>query len=382
MSTSGFVSISARNVLQADSPSPVAAAVEVDGNGPASAVVVSGGNGQGANYIGPMTIMDGGGYPATAIENATKSPLSMGQEGIMNGHVVGKVDDVDRANPPSVVRFANIAPANPGGPSFCTGGSYTTGIDDPYGGTGAFRAACASGTGVMRLHGSGFEAISVGEGFAVKIWVRASTANGFSAGFYGGVIGMGFAGGTGTPSFTGGANIGFSPYMNQTAAWQVVWGVGIVSNAGTSSQEVIIDLGVDSTHGPLDFYAPEIVVLPNTIPANEQYEIAQNLPFYPPACSVGQQCNMQGYAQTIIPSSSTITYTAIAAQTCQDQTISVTGATTVESVTATPGASLGNANLSWSAWVSAANTVSVRVCNPTSGSITPSAVTWRARVIQ
>jgi hypothetical protein len=80
--------------------------------------------------------------------------------------------------------------------------------------------------------------------------------------------------------------------------------------------------------------------------------------------------------------SATLTFGAITAQTCSEQTVAVTGAASTGVASASPTASLGSVNLSWSAWVSAANTVSVRVCNPSSGSITPSAVTWQARVIQ
>ena len=83
-----------------------------------------------------------------------------------------------------------------------------------------------------------------------------------------------------------------------------------------------------------------------------------------------------------LAASATLTYTAIAAQTCQEQNVTVAGAASTGVATASPAASLGNVNLSWSAWVSAANTVSVRVCNPSAGSITPSAVAWQARVIQ
>ena len=83
-----------------------------------------------------------------------------------------------------------------------------------------------------------------------------------------------------------------------------------------------------------------------------------------------------------LAASATLTYTAIAAQTCQEQSVTVTGAASTGVASASPTADLGSVNLSWSAWVSAANTVSVRVCNPSAGSITPSAVTWQARVIQ
>jgi hypothetical protein len=83
-----------------------------------------------------------------------------------------------------------------------------------------------------------------------------------------------------------------------------------------------------------------------------------------------------------LAASATLTYTAIAAQTCQEQSVTVAGAAGTGVASASPTASLGSVNLSWSAWVSAANTVSVRVCNPSAGSITPSAVAWQARVIQ
>ncbi len=84
----------------------------------------------------------------------------------------------------------------------------------------------------------------------------------------------------------------------------------------------------------------------------------------------------------VLLGSGTLTYTAIAAQTCQEQNLTVTGAATTGAASASPQASLGNTNLSWSAWVSASGTVSVRVCNPSAASITPSAVTWTALVVQ
>jgi hypothetical protein len=84
----------------------------------------------------------------------------------------------------------------------------------------------------------------------------------------------------------------------------------------------------------------------------------------------------------ILMGSGTLTYTAIAPQTCQEKTATLAGSATTGIAMASPTASLGSTNLSWSAWVSATNAVNVRVCNPSTSSITPSAVVWNVRVAQ
>lgn len=71
----------------------------------------------------------------------------------------------------------------------------------------------------------------------------------------------------------------------------------------------------------------------------------------------------------------TITYTSIAANTCQEQTVTVTGAVGGRPVFASPVGQLG-ANLAPSARVSGTNTVSIKVCNVTVGAITPAAIPW------
>jgi hypothetical protein len=83
----------------------------------------------------------------------------------------------------------------------------------------------------------------------------------------------------------------------------------------------------------------------------------------------------------VLKTTATLTYTAISAQTCQEQTATVTGSTTSMLGQASPQTTLGSVNLSWSAWVSSSGTVSVRVCNPSNGSITPNAVTWNIAAI-
>lgn len=72
---------------------------------------------------------------------------------------------------------------------------------------------------------------------------------------------------------------------------------------------------------------------------------------------------------------------SVAARTCVDYaTITVSGATVGSSVIATPQPvtnGIETANLSWNAFVSAANTVKIRACNPTGGAInTPDTQTW------
>jgi hypothetical protein len=83
---------------------------------------------------------------------------------------------------------------------------------------------------------------------------------------------------------------------------------------------------------------------------------------------------------TILAGSATLTFTAIAAQTCQEQPVAVTGASAGKVSWASPTAN-PNSNISWSTWTST-NQVNVRACNPTAGSITPTAVIWSAYVIQ
>lgn len=101
------------------------------------------------------------------------------------------------------------------------------------------------------------------------------------------------------------------------------------------------------------------------------------------ASGVGLAVGGGSTVNKILNGSATLTYTAIAAQTSQEKTLTITGASTTNfGVFCSPRATLGNANVSWSAWVSAADTVSVRVTNPTAASITPSAVAWGCTVNQ
>jgi hypothetical protein len=75
-------------------------------------------------------------------------------------------------------------------------------------------------------------------------------------------------------------------------------------------------------------------------------------------------------------------FTSIAAQTCQQQKLTVKGAEAAGVAVVSPAGDLGRTNLSWSAFVSEPNMVAVRVCNPSADAVTPAAVKWNAVVIQ
>jgi hypothetical protein len=69
----------------------------------------------------------------------------------------------------------------------------------------------------------------------------------------------------------------------------------------------------------------------------------------------------------------------IPAQTCAELNMTVTGAVVGDEVRLGPPSTI-EANLSWSGYVSAADTVTIRVCNPSAGAINPVSATWRATV--
>ena len=71
----------------------------------------------------------------------------------------------------------------------------------------------------------------------------------------------------------------------------------------------------------------------------------------------------------------------IAAQSCITDTITVTGAASGDIAIGTPPSTI-EANLIWNIFISAADTVKVQVCNPTSGNIASADLTWRVGVIK
>jgi hypothetical protein len=78
---------------------------------------------------------------------------------------------------------------------------------------------------------------------------------------------------------------------------------------------------------------------------------------------------------------SSIGGSALAAGVCTTGTATVTGVSTAMTASASPVADPGT-GFTWNAWVSSTTTVTVRVCNISSASATPTAETYNVRIIQ
>jgi trimeric autotransporter adhesin len=75
---------------------------------------------------------------------------------------------------------------------------------------------------------------------------------------------------------------------------------------------------------------------------------------------------------------------ALASRACTSTTVAVAGATTAMVAMASPSGAPAWTGLmwEWDAWVSAANTVTVRLCNGTGAAATPVAMTYNVRVLR
>jgi hypothetical protein len=84
---------------------------------------------------------------------------------------------------------------------------------------------------------------------------------------------------------------------------------------------------------------------------------------------------------TRLSNTATLTFTSIAQSACNEQTISLTGATTGDEVILGAPAAVEQGFV-WSGYVSSASTVTVRMCKITSGTVTPAALAWRATIVR
>jgi len=81
-----------------------------------------------------------------------------------------------------------------------------------------------------------------------------------------------------------------------------------------------------------------------------------------------------------LASRSFLKFGTVGANSCVEATVNLLGASTNLVAHANPVLPLGSTNLTWTAYVSAANQVKVRVCNPTAAGIAVNTVEWNILV--
>jgi hypothetical protein len=179
-------------------------------------------------------------------------------------------------------------------------------------------------------------------------------------------------------------------YLAEPAAWKGVGSLPHVPNDQDSSTNI---------HAPLQWQAlvigRRIVGYGSAAPSSGVYAAgdiylntgatAATNPFW--YCTVSGTSGGTWVAFGAMGLKAALTATAalnfpnIVTLTSQELTITVTGAAVGDSVVLGPPAAI-EANLTWAGYVSAADTVTIRVSNPTAGDINPASATWRATVLK
>jgi hypothetical protein len=384
-----------------------------------------------APLSGPMvclTACNTAGYGTQVVSN-----LRQGQAGIIGGnqqvqgaapaHLEGtQVDAARRGFSPVAARFAPLGQLSDGSTTlpgnwqtFQGTGTITT-VAAPDGTTNAGRLTQSTGTFTVNPC-CVIVTPAVGQWYIAGVWARSQTANGFSGGH---PAQFSFVGdGNDKWQSTGGGQVFLNQYIQGDGEWRWYYTAQKVSATDGAGVNLYLFLYADATH-TADYYAPIVMQIPaGAISDNEALEYAINMASFSGTAAAGDVSmlptqrfrmsvpgsNFQYLWQGVPTADRTITLpdasftvaqtsqlplsatsgsiggSAVGAGACASGTVSVAGATTSMAVKATPVADPGASFIPW-AFVSSANTVTVRVCNFTSTSATPTSTTYNIRVIQ
>jgi hypothetical protein len=386
-----------------------------------------------APLSGPMVCLSGcsiAGYSTQVISN-----LRQGQAGIIGGtnqissgttapaHLEGaQVDAARRGFSPVAARFTPLQQL--GGGSSTIPGNWQT-----YQGTGTITTVAAP-DGTMNAgrltRSTGTFSVNpccvivtpvIGQWYIAGVWARSQTANGM---VNSSVFNLAFVGDSNDKfQATNASSAAVNQYIQGDGEWRWYYTAQKVSATDGAGVNLYMLLSADATH-TTDYYAPIVLQIPaGTISDNEALEYAINLASFSGTAAAGDvsmlptqrfrmsvpgsnfQYLWQGtptadriltlpdasftVAQTsqlpLSATSGSIGGSSVGAGACASGTVSVAGATTSMAANASPVADPGASFIPW-AFVSSANTVTVRVCNFTSSSATPTATTYNVRVIQ
>jgi hypothetical protein len=169
-------------------------------------------------------------------------------------------------------------------------------------------------------------------------------------------------------NFVGGTSLELSASTGNSALGLKVSGSGdpfFIENTGGSVVDYFTAAGVFNTTQPI-----VSTLATGTAPLT----VVSTTPVANLTAQYAQSTQLNGTASAIGGSS-------LSAGQCASGTVTITGATTSMSVAVSPAADPGT-GFTWEGFVSAANTVTVRVCNVTSGALTPVSAAYNVRVIQ
>jgi hypothetical protein len=388
--------------------------------------------GSSINNVGPMISL--GDYPQN-YANIVTSPNRSDQSGFF-GNLgnqwpwrIGAVQkDDSRRQGIGLARYLNQAFNSPASWIADTGSgvTITTGIADPLGGTGAGRIANSNGfqagAGLLSTGSQGHLNVTyaVGDWMVCTAAVRVNSGNGNVqyAGTYT-IRGAGFTFSAGTLGSS--TTVNLSSFIADDKGWEYLTGLGKIGTIGTNPSDSTFDVFTDNAH-TLDLYMPYCAHVPaGAMSDNEAYEYALSLigtrrdlpnvpavvapPNIPIAADTFQVLNggfaasvtgtlTANRAQAVPDKPGTFAMTsdlpltgttgsigggALVAGACASGTASVANSTTSMAVATSPSTYPGD-GFFWHGYVSAAGTVTVKVCASVAG--TPTASTYSVRVTQ
>jgi hypothetical protein len=306
---------SIENSISADGSGPL-----VESDGPSGPIVIDS-----SGVKGPATLIGSAPYSTTI------SPLRAGEYGLTSGYLIGETDAARRLSALVPVRFANLAYSNPSGWTTSVGTvSITTGVADPFGGTGAATLTSAAG-GQVNLSPVTSESGVAGDWWVYGAWVQgggwAPSAQTYLQNVcptHGGFLySANYA--------NGGLQIG-------DGQWQYVWVAGKISTgAGSACISAVVQAG-----NPVTIYGPTAYYITNgTLSDNEVLEFVSNMSPVDSFAPVGSITNVSGHPLNVDSAAvrgsfgSNVTYSSAACETNFGAT-TLSGASTTTGQTCLP----------------------------------------------
>jgi hypothetical protein len=236
--------------------------------------------------LGPATVLNTtqNTFLNSAISTAT--PLRQGQLGFWANSIVGQTDVARRNDALVAARFLNRASSNTAtwASSDPTHSTITTGLTDPFGGTGAAKITHnISGTANFLLGRSYNYTSTIGDWLIVGVWEM-------------GLGGDGNLGGITIPGY--GALKASSIYQDNAYLfedrWSFRWKAWKISNT-PGAQKLQTNIQYGNGIAPI-VYGPVFYVVPNgTLSDNEVVDFASSMATTDIACPIGSICNPAGH---------------------------------------------------------------------------------------